>query len=451
MLPDSLKNNLSKVLPYLIGISIPSLVIGPAVMGIVLGISTVLLFCYPKQEKMFSFVKKSFSSPLTITLIIMLVFWFTSSMLSIDPIRSLEKWLRTIILIIFSLFIYGRFAEEEHDRVIAIKTMVISTALVAILLGILMVGQKLYYQQMILEVLNFGNWITWSRDSFSLCLFAHCDLSKYKDFSQVLICLLPIIIFSLKAESKRFRWLILSSIPFIIWIALYTETKSAALGAICGIIFLAIWLLIKKIKEKYAPTLILLLLTSLVFSTISFIKLLPQDVELKNSPNGKREYNMPFNIIGEHRQIIWSFSYDRFLQRPWLGFGPDVSGDIPGAKETVKGWHPSKYEKENPNWTENQRNFWNQEYIPSHPHSWLFELMVETGFLGLVVFLITLFHFFYTVFQKSLSRMALSLILLNGIYWSIGLVSFSFWSARWQIVYLLLTALLLSVQKEERE
>ena len=160
---------------------------------------------------------------------------------------------------------------------------------------------------------------------------------------------------------------------------------------------------------------------------------------------------MPFNIIGEHRQIIWSFSYDRFLQRPWLGFGPDVSGDIPGAKETVKSWHPSKYEKENPNWTEKQRNFWNQEYIPSHPHSWLFELMVETGFLGLVVFLITLFHFFYTVFQKSLSRMALSLILLNGIYWSIGLVSFSFWSARWQIVYLLLTALLLSVQKEERE
>ncbi len=76
--------------------------------------------------------------------------------------------------------------------------------------------------------------------------------------------------------------------------------------------------------------------------------------------------------------------------------------------------------------------------------------MVETGFLGLVVFLITLFHFFYTVFQKSLSRMTLSLILLNGIYWSIGLVSFSFWSARWQIVYLLLTALLLSVQKKER-
>ena len=175
MLPDSLKNNLSKVLPYLIGISIPSLVIGPAVMGIVLGISTVLLFCYPKQEKMFSFVKKSFSSPLTITLIIMLVFWFTSSMLSIDPLRSLEKWLRTIVLIIFSLFIYGRFAEEEHDRVIAIKTMVISTALVAILLGILMVGQKLYYQQIIL----FGNWINWSRDSFSLCLFMHCDLSRY--------------------------------------------------------------------------------------------------------------------------------------------------------------------------------------------------------------------------------------------------------------------------------
>ncbi|HAE75344.1 MAG TPA: hypothetical protein DCG52_03015, partial [Alphaproteobacteria bacterium] len=325
MLPDSLKNNLSKVLPYLIGISIPSVVIGPAVMGIVLGVSTVLLFCYPKQEKMFSFVKKSFSSPLTITLIIMLVFWFTSSMLSIDPLRSLEKWLRTIVLIIFSLFIYGRFAEEEHDRVIAIKTMVISTALVAILLGILMVGQKLYYQQIIL----FGNWINWSRDSFSLCLFMHCDLSRYKDFSQVLMCFLPIVIFSFKAESKRFRWLILSSIPFIIWIALYTETKSAALAAICGIMFLAIWLLIKKIKEKYAPTLILLLLTSLVFSTISFIKLLPQDVELKNNPNGIREYNIPFNIIGEHRQIIWSFSYDRFLQRPWLGFGPDVSGDIP--------------------------------------------------------------------------------------------------------------------------
>ena len=446
MLPDSLKNNLSRALPYLIGISIPSVVIGPAVMGIILSISIVLLFCYPKQEKMFSFVKKSFSSPLTITLAIMLVFWFASSIFSIDPLRSLEKWLRTIVLIIFSLFIYGRFAEEDHDRITAIKTMAITTALTTISLGILMIGQKLYLQGIVL----FGGWIDWSRESNSLCFFMHCDLLKYKDSAQVLICLLPIIIFSFKTASKRFRWLLLSSVPFIIWVALFTETKSAALGIICGVMFLAIWLLIKKTKEKYAPILMLLLLISLVFSTISFIKLLPQDVELKNNPNGKREYNVPFNIIGEHRQIIWSFSYDRFLQRPWLGFGPDVSGDIPGAKETVKSWHPSKYEKENPNWTEKQRNFWNQEYIPSHPHSWLFELMVETGFLGLVVFLITLFHFFYTVFQKSLSRMALSLILLNGIYWSIGLVSFSFWSARWQIVYLLLTALLLSVQKKER-
>jgi len=447
MLSGSLINNLSRVLPYLIGISIPSVVIGPAVMGIFFGISIISLCCYPKRKRMLGFVKESFSSPIMITLTIMLVCWLISSIFSIDPLRSLEKWLRTIALIIFSLFIFGRFVEENSDRITAIKTMVISTALTSILLGLLMIGQKLYYQGIVL----FGDWINWSRDSNSLCFFIHCDLFKYKDFSQVLICLLPIAIFSLKTESKKIRWLTLSSLPFIIWVALYTETKSAVLGVMCGITFVAIWSLIKKIKGKYALILTLLLSTSLVLATIGMIKSLPQDVELKNNLGGQREYNIPFNIIGEHRQIIWSFSYDKFLQRPWLGFGPDVSGDLPGAKEKVKGWHPSKSKKENPNWTESQKEFWNQEYIPSHPHSWIFELMIETGLLGLAVFLIVLFHFFYIVFQKPLSRMVLSLILLNGIYWSMGLVSFSFWSARWQIIYLVLTALLLSAQEKKKE
>ena len=440
---NSLTNNLSKAFPYVMGIAIPSVVIGPALMGALFGFSIILLACYPKRKKMLSFVQEACSSPIAITLMLMFIFWLISSILSIDPARSLEKWLRTIVIVIFSLFLCGRFSDESKDRIIAIKTMLISTALTAVLLGTLMLGQKLYYQQIVI----LGDWIKWSRESYSICFFMHCDLFKYKDFAQVLICLLPITVFALNSVTKTIRWLALASLPFGAWVAIYTETKSALLGVLCGTIFLVIWLLMKRMKSKYAIVAALLLLIAGIASTISLIKSLPQDVELKNNPDGQREYHIPFNIIGEHRQIIWSFSYDKFTQSPWLGFGPDVSGDLPGAKEKIKGWHPTKYEKENPKWMKNKRQAWNQEYIPSHPHSWLFELMVETGFLGLVAFLVTLSHFFYTIFKKPLSRMTLSLILLNGVYWSMGLVSFSFWSARWQIVYLALTALLLSTQK----
>ena len=85
---------------------------------------------------------------------------------------------------------------------------------------------------------------------------------------------------------------------------------------------------------------------------------------------------MPFSILDPHRQFIWGFSLTKFIKRPLLGYGPDTSNFIEGGQRVIG----SKYTGD-------------MTFIPSHPHNFLIELLLETGVLGtfLLLFLFLIF------------------------------------------------------------
>ena len=85
--------------------------------------------------------------------------------------------------------------------------------------------------------------------------------------------------------------------------------------------------------------------------------------------------------------------------------------------------------------------------IPAHPHNWVVEVMAETGALGLLALLFTLVFFYVYLllkYRKTGEAGYLMAILVFAGYWTSGLFNFSYWSAWWQLSFVLTTAFALS-------
>ena len=85
---------------------------------------------------------------------------------------------------------------------------------------------------------------------------------------------------------------------------------------------------------------------------------------------------IPTELIDTHRQYIWGFSLNKFFNKPLLGYGPDTSNFIEGSQEIIG----SNYTGTMP-------------YIPSHPHNFIIEILLDTGLIGLLSF--TIFNLIY--------------------------------------------------------
>ena len=84
------------------------------------------------------------------------------------------------------------------------------------------------------------------------------------------------------------------------------------------------------------------------------------------------------------------------------------------------------------------------KFIPSHPHNFLVELLLETGILGTLSFIIFILILNYRIFSKANILDRSFLIFFNGYYWGASLVNFSYWQAWWQGSYFLILCLIAS-------
>ncbi|MCH8237424.1 MAG: O-antigen ligase family protein, partial [Proteobacteria bacterium] len=132
---------------------------------------------------------------------------------------------------------------------------------------------------------------------------------------------------------------------------------------------------------------------------------------------------LPSWVIDWQRQTIWARTIEMAMKSPWFGNGINVINLLPGADMRMPA---------------NDLNV-----IPAHPHNWLVEVFAETGAIGalaLLTLVLTLCLKLARDFLRSDDAALLAALLVNVGYWGSGLVGFSFWSAWWQVSYLLMTA-----------
>ena len=139
----------------------------------------------------------------------------------------------------------------------------------------------------------------------------------------------------------------------------------------------------------------------------------------------------PVWLIDFQRQTIWGHAYQVFETAPWLGVGANTINLTPGANQPLPG---------------NE----SLHIIPAHPHNWTIEILAETGGLGLFALLATLAAIICSLIlnyrKTGIPRYLMVIAMLAG-YWSSGLFNFSYWSAWWQVSFVLAVAVAASISK----
>ena len=194
------------------------------------------------------------------------------------------------------------------------------------------------------------------------------------------------------------------------------------LGILSGLFFYMIFFFTNKIKFL-KKTIIFSLVT--IFTLISFknVNNLPAEFSPQSIKNF--EFKIPTKLIDTHRQFIWGFSLNKFKSNPLLGYGPDTSNFINESQRII-----------------GHETTGDMTFIPSHPHNFFIEILLEIGILGTFSFILFILFINYQIFKNANDREKFFLIFFNGYFWGSSLVNFSFWLGWWQGSYFFILSLI---------
>ena len=248
------------------------------------------------------------------------------------------------------------------------------------------------------------------------------ELSKFKGFVNLMTIFAVANFFLIKSKFNYITMILL--IPNIIM----SGSSASVLGIFIGIFLCFIFFCLKKLQVLYKLKYFLLTISVCIAIILSFLfyKNLPSKFD-QNSV-AKFEFKIPTNLIDHHRQFVWGFSIQKFIIKPLFGYGQDSSNFIDGSQVDIG----SKYTGD-------------MNFIPSHPHNFLIEILLETGIFGTISFILLIYIINARVWKLHQSlKFKLHLIFLNSFFWGSSLVNFSFWLGWWQASYFLLLSLIAS-------
>ena len=322
-----------------------------------------------------------------------LFFFFISAFLSIKPYRSFLVIIYLNLFIILSFFVFLILLENKKKAIFLFKILSISFAASAILIFI-----------------------------YNVSNFQFEELSKFKGFVNLMTIFAVVNFFLIKS---KFNYI---TIIFLIPNIIMSGSSASVLGILIGCFVCFVFICFKKIQVLYKFKYFLLTISVCISIILSFIfyKNLPNKFDQNSITNF--EFKIPTNLIDHHRQFIWGFSIQKFTQKPLFGYGQDSSNFIDGSQLDIG----SKYTGD-------------MNFIPSHPHNFLIEILLETGIFGTFFFILLIYIINVRIWKLHQSlAFKLHLIFLNSFFWSSSFVNFSFWLGWWQASYFLLLSLMAS-------
>ena len=376
------------LLPYLlIGFSYTFLLYNKIFFGVSLVLGILSLFFIQKDN--FSLRLKFSDNKINLFFFLTIFFFLISSLISIKPERSILVIIYFVFFTIISLNLFNLLIKSEDSYKKILNFFIIST-----IVNILIIFFYNIYESEIL----LGN----------LKIYG---IKKYKGILSI-ISILVLLLFFFK-KSKLFLIPLVCLIP-----SLYLSDSSAPiLGFLIGIFALIFFKVIAKIKLTKIKVFIL----SIIFISIfgSFVRELPNKFDQNSIDN--QNFTIPISLLDAHRQFIWGFSLSKFIEKPLFGFGPDSSNFIEEGQKQIG----SKFTG-------------TMKFIPSHPHNFFIELLLETGLAGTLSFLMFIIILNYKILKRANSYQRNFLIFFNGYFWGASLVNFSYWQAWWQCSYFLI-------------
>ena len=394
-----------RVMIVLLSCVLPIQIMGPGAIAVTLALA---FFCFLSLPQKLNYLKHAFNAalhPVGLMVLIMAIFWVPNITLSSEPVRSFETAIRTFLFLGLAILFWAILVKNKAVHGLFCRIFIIASAvavLIAIIAEIAVPG--LYW------LINFKGWL---------------DIpigTSQKSFAALAVFMVPALLWAgFRLSGKWIIFAVTSSIGFITLVGL-TYNKAAIAGFIAMSAVAAV--LVARLDRSRILRIGLpgVALTTII-GTLIWFNITHQ------SPRIEGNWFLPLWLVDFQRQSIWKFSFELLQQNFWFGMGINTINFAPGANAIIPG------------------TIDNLNIIPSHPHNWILEVAVETGVFGLLSLLGAITSSFIHMIRKFLQNgdyAYLIAICMSVGYWVSGLFNFSFWSAWWQISFVLILALCLS-------
>lgn len=402
---ERLRTTLRFVMAVLIGVTLPSIVTGRAPLAFLFPIAAAIAGARVWRLRGEILPRLWPLPPFIWAVGAMMLSFGVSAVWTIDPGGSPRVWLEVASILVVGGVFYLALEGDEHTIDTALKAMVVASVLAFVLVYVT---------------------IFISPQAMSPIRLRHIE-SVYaarqamKAYGSVVPLMIPLLIWCGWRLGGRWRWAAWLLIPPNVATIPILHAKAGLLGLAGAVAAVGYgWLLL-----RCAPRARIAVVAVTVAFGIGAAALLVS--RLPAPPyKGPESLRVPVGLIDAHRQIIWGFAVRFADDRPFFGYGLDTADRLPGAKEMIPGFE--------------------QEYIPSHTHNWMIQLVVETGWVGFLATLVAVYLLLRRIWLGLLGGYSGAWVAVAGAgaFLSSSLVNFKIWAIWWQGIFYLLLALSLA-------
>lgn len=391
------------IFALLAGIAIPIFFFGKAFSGVAIALAVIALLSAPDRQRFFIGAPRFFRTALGILLIVTLIAWLPEVFQSIKPLRSLTTVVRCFGLVFVGYLVWCGLRESATRRVLCGRALIVAFAVtIAFALFSKLVHPGVYW------LIHHEPWQ------------ATPMMTELKPLAALTPLVLPWLLWLGMMETPAWRvaaWAVAAGLVIVIFVAVSRSSIAGILGGVTLASFAFVW-------RQPKPKAVAAGVASIVIIAAAFIWLKESRSNLE--PIG--EWYFPVWLIDHERQAIWEFALDQLARHRWTGLGANTINLVEGADAIIP--------------------FTNDTHVmPSHPHNWILEILVETGIIGLLAYVSLIFLALRRLigsYRRTRNLATLSVVATSGGYLVSGMFNFSFWASWWQLSFYIICAMALA-------
>ena len=400
----------AKLAAILIGIAVPCLVFGRVVIAVLLVLAVILVVWLPERRRYWQALVGQIRTPIGAMVLVTLALWLPSMAVSPLPLRSFEAWARIPVFIGLIGYFWAMLSAERQAHALALKALLAAgaaTAMFAVMALTVLPD----------EVVSFIRLRGWNKYPAVIL-----PREVFKEYASMAILLIPVLVWAGRRLGGRWPALSVATVVGLLVVIWLTRNRSALAGLSMMMVVGAGLTMARRRNLA-----INVVISVVAIAVLAALVLWLHETRGSIQPPEETVAIVPPWLLDWQRQTIWARTIEMGMNSPWIGNGINVINLLPGADDPLatSGLH----------------------IIPAHPHNWLVEVFAETGVFGafaLLALVLTLCLKLAGGYLKSCDAALLAALLVNVGYWGSGLLNFSFWSAWWQVGYLLMTGLCLA-------
>lgn len=402
---ESFRTALRSFMAVLIGVALPSIVTGRAPLAFIFPLVGIIAVARVWRLRAEILPRLWPAPPLAWAILVMMVSFGVSALWTIDPAGSPRTWIEFAGILAVGTLVY--LALDGDTRMIDIA---LKSAVSASVFGFLLVFLTIFVSHDFMSVVRMRDVV-------------NADLARQamKSYGSVLPLMIPLLIWCGWRLKGRWRWIAWALIAPNVATIPVLEAKAGLLGLAGAVAAVGFAWLLLRLTPRLRPGLVLVAVALTIGIAALVVSRLPAPPY-----KGRDSLRISTSLIDAHRQVIWGFSISFANDRPLFGYGLDTAGRLPGAKTVIPGF--------------------NQNYVPGHTHNWIIQLIVETGWIGLLSALIVIWLLLRRIWRGILDGYSGAWVAAagSGAFFISSLVNFNVWAIWWHGIFYLLLALSLA-------